>query len=121
MPKDSFFTPIALPDQDAEDVTADTSVPDWPAPKKFRPAMNKIAEEINRITQGTSEFTPNGIDFSTGLRGGQSGFMRVWSQFKTSPTKENMDLFLDMVEQDLNLRVRREFTAWLDTAMKGKK
>ena len=122
MPKDSYFTPIDLPDQLVDDVTTDPSIPDWPTPRKFRTALNKIAEEINSVTQGTSKFTPGGINFTTGIQQGKEhGFMRVWKQFKSAPTKENMDLFLEITEQDINLRARREFKKWLDTAMKGKK
>lgn len=114
--RDSFFTPIDLPDPPVEDVTADTSVPDWPTPKLFGPIFDKISIEINRITDGTSDFTPHGISLDA-----DKGFMNVWMKFKRTPTKENMDQFLEMVEQDVNLRARREFQKWLNLALEKKK
>ena len=122
MSKDSFFAPIDLPDPPAEDVTADYSVPNWPSPKKFSKVIEQISTEINKVTQGTSKFTPHGIDFTTGIQSGKEhGFIHVWNQFKSDPTKEKMEVFLDMAEQDINLRAKREFKTWLDTVTKGKK
>jgi hypothetical protein len=113
MSKDSFFTPIDLPDPPVEDQTADPSVPNWPTPKLFGPVLDKIAVEIDRIANGTSQFTPHGIMLDR-----DKGFMNVWNKFKNAPTKEHMDRFLDFVEQDVNLRARREFAKWLKLVTK---
>lgn len=113
MKKKSFFTPIDLPDPPVDEVTADPSEPDWPTPKLFGPVLDKISVEIDRITNGTSEFTPHGIMLDS-----DKGFMNVWNDFKEKPTKAHMERFLDFIEQDVNLRARREFVKWLKLVIK---
>jgi hypothetical protein len=112
----SFFTPIDLPEPPEEDKSADPSVEGWPAKKLFSPILDRIAIEIDRIAVGTSKFTPHGIQLDS-----NRGFMNIWDKFKNDPTKENLELFLQMVEQDVNLRARKEFSEWLDLVLKGKK
>jgi hypothetical protein len=114
--EESFFTPIDLPDQAVEDVTADPSVPNWPSPKLFGPILDKISIEVDRITNGTSEFTPHGIQLDR-----DATFTTVWGRFKENPTQANMNAFLDLTENCVNLRARREFQKWIDLALKGKK
>jgi hypothetical protein len=114
MPKDSFFTPIDLPDPPVEDVTADPTEENWPTPKQFGPILDRIAVEVGRIREGTSELVPGGIHWSTGIQQRPSGFQTVFNKFKTTPNKENMEEFLAMVQQDIGLRVRREFKKWLN-------
>jgi hypothetical protein len=112
MAKNSHFVPIDLPDPPVEKQTADPSVANWPTPEQLLPVLNRISEELSRIQQGTSEFTPYGISFGDGMSG-ESGLFKALTAFKAAPTKENMDAFLAMAEQDVNLRCKREFTNWL--------
>lgn len=111
--KKSFFTPIELPEAPVEKVTADPSVPGWPTPEQFGPILDRIAIEMDKITEGRSELTPYGIVLTTG-----SGIMNVFNRFKLEPTKKNMLEFLDMAENDINLRARREFKKWLNLLLK---
>jgi len=114
--RDSFFTPIDLPDPPIEEISAEPDILDWPTPKLFGPVIDRIAVEIDRITQGTSEFTPHGIQLDS-----NKGFINVWDKFRETPNKENLERFLEMAEQDVNLRAKREFKKWFDLVLEKKK
>jgi hypothetical protein len=120
MPKNKFFTPIDLPDPPKEKQTADPSVPNWPSPERFSVILDRIAVELNNIQTGISKLTPYGISFTTGIGQNTAPIMHSFNQFKTAPTKENMDSFLQMVQQDVNLLAKKEFKKWLNIITKEK-
>lgn len=109
-----YFTPIDLPDVEPEKKTADESVENWPSKELWSTVNDEIAKEINNITNGTSKFTSRGIQ----LRNNEAVLV-TFRKFKESPTKENLDTFLKLAEQDLGSGPAKAFREWCNIIIKG--
>jgi hypothetical protein len=114
----SYFEKIKLPEQPKEQQTADETEPAWPSHEEFAPVLERIINEINKVQTGTSELSNYAITFSTGIGNNSAPIMEVFRRFRAEPTKDNMVSFLTIVENDINLNCRREFTRWLNAIIK---
>jgi hypothetical protein len=121
MTKKTFFKPIDLPAPPKEKQTTDPTVPYWPSMELFAPILDKIANEIAKIQLGTSSLTEHSIMLHSGMGHNPAAILISFGKFKSEPTKNNMEEFLAMAEQDINLAAKRYFMKLLDLIIKDDK
>lgn len=110
-----YYTPVSLPEPPAEKKTTDTTVEAWPTVEQFSLVNDRIAKELDRIQNGSSDLVVVARYFH-----GKEPVMTKFSQFRQEPTKRNWVDFMLLVEQDIGRKAADQFEKWFGLIFTGK-
>jgi len=109
-----YYRPIQLPEPPKEKVTADTTIDKWPTIEQFALVNDRVAKELDRIQNGTSDLVTVARYFH-----GKEPVMQKFQQFRQDPCKRNWIDFMLLVEQDIGIKAANQFEKWFNLIFTG--